>query len=155
MEADRLRLIYNYRADASKAWEALDYPIQLQTTPCRYGGARYWFTCPAVGCGRRVAILYLGDKYFACRHCYQLAYQSQREAPGDSANRRANKIRDKLDWGPGIANPIGWKPKGMHWKTFNRLMRQYHVESNQVWVGMTAKMKLIDKRLSDLSLPEL
>jgi hypothetical protein len=57
------------------------YPIL--TTPCNYGGARYWFECSVyhqgVYCGRKVAKLYIGNgsHYFACRHCYNLAYQSQ------------------------------------------------------------------------------
>ena len=148
VETGHLRLIYNYRANGSEMWESLDYPIRLQTTHCNYGSVRYWFTCPAVGCGRRVAILYSGGKYYACRHCYQLAYQSQREAPDDRASRRANKIRDKLGWERGILNPIGWKPKGMHWNTFIRLMEQYRIESNQVWMGMATKLKLVDKKFS-------
>jgi Zn-finger protein len=58
-----------------------DYKIQLTTTPCYFGGKRYWFICPwysnGVYCGRRVGSLYLGDKYFACRHCYHLTYNSR------------------------------------------------------------------------------
>ncbi|MGZ5524415.1 MAG: hypothetical protein ACXWFF_05325 [Methylomonas sp.] len=147
VESGKLRLIYNYRRNDGD-WESLDYPVMLQTTACHYGGMRYWFTCPAAGCGRRVAVLYQGGKYFACRHCYQLAYKSQRETPDDRADRRANKIRDQLNWPRGILNDIGWKPKGMHWKTFNRLMKQYHAESNQVLMGIAAKMKIVDSKFS-------
>ena len=35
------------------------YPIQLDWTPCHYGGSRPWFRCPTKGCGLRVAILYV------------------------------------------------------------------------------------------------
>lgn len=66
------------------------------------------------------AILYGGSVY-ACRHCHQLAYESQRETSSDRAIRRADAIRDRLKWEPGILNPDGWKPKGMHWRTFWRL----------------------------------
>lgn len=59
----------------------LDYKIPLITTPCHFGGFRYWFQCPwyanGVYCGRRVGVLYLGGKYFACRHCYNLTYNSR------------------------------------------------------------------------------
>ena len=43
-----------------------------------HGGQRFWFRCPANGCGRMVAKLYLPPwgRYFACRHCYDLTYQS-------------------------------------------------------------------------------
>ena len=48
----------------------------LHTTPCVFGGKRDWFTCP---CGKRVAVLYkprFADN-FACRHCYNLTYESR------------------------------------------------------------------------------
>lgn len=58
-----------------------DYKIPLTTSPCRLGGKRYWFICPwntnGAYCGRRVGMLYLGDKYFACRHCNNLTYNSR------------------------------------------------------------------------------
>ena len=53
--------------------------VRIVRTPCRLGGSRAWFICPAVGCGRRVAILY-GGGIFACRHCYDLAYDSSRNS---------------------------------------------------------------------------
>ncbi|MFC1787732.1 hypothetical protein ACFLZY_00750 [Patescibacteria group bacterium] len=63
--------------------ESLDYKIHLVTTPCFFGGHRYWFICPLVkngaSCKRRVGILYLVGKYFGCRHCHELAYNSQQE----------------------------------------------------------------------------
>jgi hypothetical protein len=68
-----------------------------------------------------VAKLYLGGRYFACRHCQQLAYQSQREAPYERMARRANAIRERLGWQYGIFEPPEGKPKGMHWRTFERL----------------------------------
>ena len=67
----------NRRGDKSN----LEYNIPLTTTPCHLGGKRYWFTCPwyanGIYCGRRVGVLYLSDKYFACRHCNRLTYNSR------------------------------------------------------------------------------
>jgi hypothetical protein len=63
-----------------------DYKVQLTTTPCHFGGVRYWFVCPlsraGVYCGRRVAKLFKapGTVYFACRHCYNLSYESRNES---------------------------------------------------------------------------
>lgn len=58
-----------------------DYKIPLITTPCYFGGKRYWFRCSwyvnGVYCGRRVGVLYLSDKYFACRYCNNLTYNSR------------------------------------------------------------------------------
>ena len=62
-----------------------DYKVWLTTTPCYFGGVRYWFICPlnknGVYCGRRVGVLYKapGASYFGCRHCYNLSYDSQNE----------------------------------------------------------------------------
>lgn len=150
VETGQLRLIYNYRANGSAPWEPLDYPIRLQTTSCNYGGVRDWFTCPAVGCGRRVAILYSGGKYYACRLCYQLAYQSQRETKCDRGHRGANKIRNKLGWEPGIANTQGRKPKGMHWKTYYRLLNKHIQYSNDVHVGLLAAFVKVDARFAKI-----
>jgi len=58
-----------------------DYKISLTSTPCHFGGVRYWFICPlsvnGVYCGRRTGTLYLasGGNYFGCRHCYNLSYE--------------------------------------------------------------------------------
>jgi len=150
VETGRLRLIYNFRKSDADEWESLDYPVKLQTTPCHYGGFRYWFTCPANGCGRRVALLYSAGKYFACRHCYQLAYQSQRENKGDRGHRGANKIRARLGWELGIGNPQGWKPKGMHWKTYNRLMLKQLRYANDVHRGMIATFKRLGLKFAEI-----
>lgn len=149
VEVGQLRLVYNYRRNGSD-WESLDYPVELQTTTCNYGGVRYWFTCSAVGCGRRVAVLYLGGKFFACRHCYQLVYRSQRETKSDRGYRGADKIRNKLAWPPGIINPPGYKPKGMHWKTYCRLLAKHTDYSNDAYAGMLATLKKIDSRSAEI-----
>ncbi|MCU7871346.1 MAG: hypothetical protein KZQ91_01240 [Candidatus Thiodiazotropha sp. (ex Lucinoma borealis)] len=123
-EPDRLFLTYRHR-NGTDDWKKENYPIYLDWTECNLGGERPWFICPAHSCGRRVAILY-GGGIFACRHCHQLAYPSQREVDYDRAARRANKIRARLGWKQGVLNPKGWrKPKGMHWSTFERLNKEH------------------------------
>ena len=68
-----LRLHYTVRGDTP-----VDYRVRLDTTPVHFGGERWWFLCPAVRCGRRGRKLYLGPggTHFACRHCYNLTYES-------------------------------------------------------------------------------
>lgn len=110
----------SYRYKHHEEWKDMNYPIALEWTSCNLGGNRPWFLCPARNCGRRAAILY-GGAIFACRHCYQLAYPSQRENVDYRATRQAEKIRDRMGWEPGILNGEGLKPKGMHWKTYRRL----------------------------------
>jgi len=58
-----------------------------------------------------------GAWIFACRHCHQLAYFSSREDAGDrAARRRAERLRARLGWEPGILNGEGGKPKWMRWR---------------------------------------
>jgi len=60
-----------------------DYLVQLSATACNFGGERWWFICPlTVGgrpCRRRCRILYLpwNGRYFGCRECYGLSYDSR------------------------------------------------------------------------------
>lgn len=68
-------ILFSYSYGSNK--EYVDYKVYLTTTPCNFGGERYWFLCPFTGCGRRVGTLYLGNKYFGCRHCYNLTYTSR------------------------------------------------------------------------------
>ena len=58
-----------------------DYKILLTQTWPNYGGRRWWFVCPLVGCGQRCGKLYLspGGRYYGCRQCYRLTYESAQE----------------------------------------------------------------------------
>ena len=89
-----VNLTYRHRSH-SHDWKNEDYLVLLEWTPCNFGGERAWFICPARGCARRVAILY-GGSIFACRHCYQLAYDSQNESAHSRALGRTQAIRMKL-----------------------------------------------------------
>ncbi len=53
-------------------------PISLVTTPCNYGGQRWWMLSPC--CGAKVRAVYIGgiSVYATCRECQDLHYQSQR-----------------------------------------------------------------------------
>lgn len=50
-----------------------------------------------------------------------LVYRCQRETDDDRACRRADTIRRRLGWEPGIVNSNGLKPNGMQWRTCERL----------------------------------
>jgi len=148
-DADRVSLNYRQRTNGGE-WVDMNYPVRLAWTPCNYGGQRAWWLCPAVGCGRRVAVLY-GGAVFACRHCHRLAYRSQREAPDDRATRRADKLRDRLGWEAGILNGEGWKPKGMHWRTYGRMKASHDAHVMQALAGMAAKLGLSMQRLNGVN----
>jgi hypothetical protein len=51
----------------------------------------------------------------------RLGYATQKEGAGDRASTRADKLRKRMGWDAGILNGDGSKPKGMHWKTYQRL----------------------------------
>ena len=148
-EHGRVTLIYRQR-DHGDEWHDMNYPVRLSWTPCKFGGQRAWWDCPAVGCGRRVAVLY-GGKVYACRHCHQLAYRCQRETPDDRAARQADKLRDRLGWEAGILNGNGSKPKGMHWRTFEQLQARHDALVHVSLIGMAAKLGLAVKRLGDVN----
>lgn len=143
VEAHRVILHYWHRHRDGKKQEKC-YSVELERTPCRFGGERVWWRCPVPGCGRRVAILFSGA-LFACRHCHQLAYRSQRETPGDRAIRKAHKVRARLGWEIGVLNPSGDKPKGLHWRTFERLRARENFFSLRVLTDMQATLDAMRK----------
>jgi len=140
-EPDRVILTDRHRSGGEDRKDE-SYPVYLDWTACNLGGKRTWFPCPVRGFGRRVAILY-GGGIFACRHCYQLTYPSQRETDYNRMARRANRIRDKLGWEPGILNGNGGKPKGMHWNTFERLTAQHEAFVRRALAEVTARYRLL------------
>jgi hypothetical protein len=149
MGADRVTLDYRQR-ECGGDWRPMNYPVRLAWTGCNFGGRRVWWLCPAAGCGRRVAVLF-GGAVFACRHCHRLAYRSQREADHDRASRRADKLRDRLGWEPGILNGSGIKPKGMHWRTFERLQAEHDAHVAQSLAGIVAKLGMLRNMGDDLA----
>ena len=58
--------------------DKINYHVKTTTTPCYFGGERYWFECGI--CHKRAAILYVSDdqKHLFCRGCSNLVYRNQR-----------------------------------------------------------------------------
>lgn len=148
-ESDQVILKYRHQR-GSDDWQPQEYPVRLDWTGCALGGRRVWFLCPAQGCGRRVAVLYMGGPIFACRHCYRLAYASQRENQDDRATRRADRIRDRLGWEPGILNGSGIKPRGMRWSTYERLTHQHDAHVQAALAGMSKRLGLVNRSLDGI-----
>ena len=119
-----LLLNYEWHSSHDKL-ETVTEHVLLSYTPCNYGGQRPWFICPGVingvPCQRRVAKLYMAGKYFLCRRCYNLVYQSQRESKPDRLLRKSQNIRMRLGGTGSIMESFPFKPKGMHWSTYERL----------------------------------
>lgn len=126
-EARLLTLHYLYGNEGEQ--ETIAQKVRVTYTPCNYGGKRPWLLCSR--CGQRVGVLAGFDKYFLCRHCYQLPYQTQLMGKADRLQERATKIKERL--GIEDARNLGRlvydfdRPKGMHHTTFRKLQ----AEANQ------------------------
>ena len=120
VSGDLLTLMYKSRKNGGD-WEPVDVDITLDYTRCNYGSSRIWMRCPH--CYRRCAIVYLADKYPACRKCYDLAYYSEAESHLDRFMRKARKSQEKLGYKDGRLDKWLPKPKGMHWKTYERHLK--------------------------------
>ncbi len=82
-----VRLIYTWDKT-----EKMDYRVSLIKTYPNFGGVRWWFVCPASGCGKMVRKLYgaPGSRYFFCRTCQNLTYTSCRES------HRYDKLHERI-----------------------------------------------------------
>ena len=89
------------------------------------------------------AILY-GGRVSACRHCHRLACASQRERADERATRWAGRIRDRFKWEPGILNGEADKPKGMHWRPFDRLKAQHDAYVEVSIAGAVRRFGMIE-----------
>jgi hypothetical protein len=124
VEEDAIVLIYSARSLLAAEWKPIEQRVPMTWTNCHFGGRRPWFTgCASVNgrrCGRRVAVLYAAGALFACRSCYNLAYESQQGSPALRSLSRSLKIRMRLG-SPDPLGPFPEKPHGMHWRTYLRL----------------------------------
>jgi hypothetical protein len=93
--------------------------------------------------------VFLGSRYFLCRHCYRLAYASQSEERYDRMLRRANKLRVALGGEAGTANWIAPKPKGMWHRTYER--KKFEI----LWCENQADLLFIGKHSHLLSQSEM
>jgi len=132
-----------YRHKTHKGyWSDVANTVDLEWTDCHYGGQRPWFQCPNSCCGGRVAILYIGDS-IGCRQCQGLVYESQRENDCNRSSRAADKLRDRLGWKRGFLHGEGFRPKGMHRATFERLASSHQHASQHALKGLAERFKLV------------
>lgn len=105
------RFIYKQLNKLKDTSEDFDYTLPLDFTSCHFGGRRYWFRCQAITpdgstCNRRVRALLNGGRYYVCRHCLNLSYQSKQETKSSLPEFRAFHywIKKKTKKGEIIAN---------------------------------------------------
>jgi hypothetical protein len=130
------------------------YSLSMATTPCRFGGHRWWWICPATHI--RVSKLYLpngGNRFLSRgRGAYRLAYASQRQGVTGRMHDRSRKLYKRLgaDYG-GLYG--GWppKPKGMHWRTYDAICARLEVESNGLDMGLARVVERLMRREGQMS----
>ncbi len=139
-------LYFNYSYNGKQ----YNYTVNLDKTPCNYGGYRYWYLCP--NCNKRVGVLYCAGIY-VCRHCIGANYESQLNRERDRLITKRNKIADRLEW-IGKYAEIGQeiRPKGMHAKTFHSLVNQFRVLEMRINRCFGAELETLMKRMEKLSL---
>jgi hypothetical protein len=143
----RVILLYRHRRGPSGEWEDVREPVPLSWTACNLGGERPWFICPGAGCGRRVAVLYGPGRYFLCRHCYELAYQSQRDNKMYRALHKAQAIRERLGGSANMMEPFPERPKGMHHETYWGLWWEHHEAEMEQLAGMREWLDKFEKKV--------
>lgn len=125
---------------------SLEWPVRIAQHKLHFGGYRRWLVCPT--CKARREALYVDGHSIACRMCLGLRYASQHENVRDRMFRRANAIRKRLGWKPGTANPLGGKPKGMHWRTYQRLMDEHEQLADALTISVSKWVDRAEDRLS-------
>ena len=127
-----LRLKYRSRSHGEE-WHDINEFVPFIETATAFGGRRQWFCC--LTCSRRCQVLY-GGEYFRCRRCHRLKYDSQYEPAYARACSQSHKIRKRLGQSGSLDEPFPKKPKGMHWKTYNRLEELDEQLQNRWAVGV-------------------
>jgi hypothetical protein len=115
--------------------------VFLTRRPRNLGGHQWYFVCPVMN--RCCSILWKppGATHFRCRQGWgtAVAYASQFLDPDNRAHRGQAKIKARL-----IAdlNPDEWalppKPKGMHWRTYDRYVGRYDTYEEILTDGIPA-----------------
>ncbi len=145
-EVGNERLVLNYRQGTGDVQEHVLQSIYLTFTQPHLGGKRWWMLCPFSG--QRVGKLYMpvnGDR-FASRKAWRLGYQSQRVTDRDAIFGRLFRVQKKLGCEQGWGNfPL--RPKGMHHRTYRRLLDEFEYLDNLCGVEMmraTGLLKALD-----------
>lgn len=129
VEADVTSITLVWRFDGVDDNKQHREEIGLSFTQPPLGGQRPWFVCPVCGC-RRLK-LYCGEA-FLCRACLGLQYQSTRDSRPLRLVRRLNRLRGQLGGVVVAGELLPERPKGMHRRTYNRLVEQEVAVNGQI-----------------------
>lgn len=116
-------------------WGHKEWPALLDHTPLHLGGERRWLVCPK--CRARRQSLFIASDTLVCRKCLHLKYESQSESVRYRNFRKADKIRAKLGWLPGVLSPNGIKPPRMHQRTFEALKTELEFLTSKLLMDLS------------------
>ncbi|MGB3710475.1 MAG: hypothetical protein WA985_02175 [Erythrobacter sp.] len=134
----RFTVTHRYSAEANDHVQR----VRLGYTKPNYGGKRWWMYCPATG--QRVGKLFCppGAELFASRKAYRIGYRSQRMTKRDAVFERLFKLQKRLGCEQGWGNYIT-RPKGMHDRTFERYLDEYHYLDELCGVHMMSALRML------------
>ncbi len=114
--------------------------IRLRVTNPQFGGVRWWFQCPWL-CSRLRRKLYIPRDFpkLWCRSCHELVYASQQASIWKRPHMKAMKVVRMAGgqgrWGERF--PL-FKPKGMHQRTFSRLLEEHQATQVEIAARLAA-----------------
>lgn len=126
---DYLELNFRTREVGTIDWQDVRQTVPLENKTQPFGGVRRYFNCPE--CAQRCLVLY-SSGMFACRKCQRLTYQSQNDDIISRAQMRCRAITRRLGGDPELSEFLPRKPKGMHWKTYQRLCTAWELNQEQI-----------------------
>ena len=142
VESDGLWFSYRTRPRGGE-WRDVDELIPFTYSATNFQGQRRWFLCPS--CKRKCRILY-GGSLFRCRCCQGLKYEGQYAPSYGRAATMCHQLRKKLGYSGALSDPFPTKPKGMHWRTYERLRRKDQILLNRWLAGMARWLEAGRKR---------
>ena len=101
------------------------------STPCYFGGVRWWYRCRTCGKGRMILYYIKSKNLFVCRNCTNAVHRSSKESKGDRAISTRWKILKTYglsEQGFDALRPLAMydRPKGIHRKTWAKVCERYN-----------------------------
>jgi hypothetical protein len=132
-----------------------EHKISLGTTPCPFGGVRWWWICPATS--RWVRKLYLpnGGTRFLSRGpgAYSLAYASQRHGRVGRIHARGQRLYRRLggDYCGPLDDSLPPKPKRMRWRTYNAICHRLEADARLLDADLLRVMQRLQQSSGESS----
>ena len=109
--------------------EYLEFAVKVDWQPCTLGGVRPYLYCPR--CWRRVTSLWADAPELVCRGCAGVRYPSKSLLTHERKLQRAQEIRQRLGGSMTALSEFGPRPRGMHRRTYARLIAEAEELENE------------------------